>query len=222
MLTGIRAVVFDAYGTLFDVTTAVAGSGIDLGGKAGPLAALWRDKQLQYSWLRSLQRRYVPFWQVTGEALAFALETLDLPPDGPLHARLMARYRALDAFPDAPGILQRLRRAGFEIAILSNGSPEMLASVVGAAGLADLLDAVLSVDAVGTYKPDPRVYQLAVDHLAVPAEAIAFVSSNGWDAYAAAAFGMRAIWCNRAAIRSERLPGTPAFEVTSLSDILVP
>jgi len=219
MLTGIRACVFDAYGTLFDFASAAAGCTDVLGDKAAPLTALWRDKQLQYSWLRGLQGRYVPFWQVTGEALDYALETLDLQQDATLRARLMDLYRTLGTFPEVPAVLRSLRQAGFATAILSNGSPEMLASAVQGAGLADAFDAVISVDEVGTFKPDRRVYQQALDRLGLPAEAIAFQSSNAWDAHAAAAFGMRAVWCNRYGQRRERLPGSPEAEIGTLAEL---
>ncbi len=219
MLTGIRACVFDAYGTLFDFASAAAGCTDVLGEKAAPLTALWRDKQLQYSWLRGLQGRYVPFWQVTGEALDYALETLDLQQDDTLRARLMDLYRTLGTFPEVPAVLRSLRQAGFATAILSNGSPEMLASAVQGAGLADAFDAVISVDEVGTFKPDRRVYQQALDRLGLPAEAIAFQSSNAWDAHAAAAFGMRAVWCNRYGQRRERLPGSPEAEIGTLAEL---
>lgn len=219
MLTGIRACVFDAYGTLFDFASVATGCADVLGAKAAPLAALWRDKQLQYAWLRALQGRYAPFWQVTGEALDYALETLDLPQDGDLRTRLLELYRVLGTFPEVPEVLRRLRGAGFVTAILSNGSPDMLDSAVESAGLGGHLDAVLSVDEVRTFKPDPRVYQLAVDRLGLPAEAIAFQSSNAWDAHAAAAFGMRVVWCNRYGQRRERLPGTPVREVRSLAEL---
>ncbi len=219
MLTGIRACVFDAYGTLFDFASAAAGCADMLGDKAGPLTALWRDKQLQYSWLRGLQGRYVPFWQVTGDALDFALETLGLPADGPLRDRLMDLYRTLGAFEEVPGVLRTLRDAGFATAILSNGSPDMLASAVEGAGLAGAFDAVISVEEVGSFKPDGRVYQRALDRLGVAADAIAFQSSNAWDAHAASAFGMRVVWCNRYGQRRERLPGTPDFEIRNLSEL---
>ncbi len=219
MLTGIRACVFDAYGTLFDFASAAAGCADVLGDKAAPLTALWRDKQLQYSWLRGLQGRYVPFWQVTGDALDFALETLGLPADGPLRERLMNLYRTLGTFPEVPGVLRALRQAGFATAILSNGSPDMLASAVAGAGLTGAFDAVISVDEVGNFKPDPRVYQRAVDRLGVPAEAIAFLSSNAWDAHAASAFEMRVVWCNRYAQHRERLPGAPDHEIRSLAEL---
>jgi 2-haloacid dehalogenase len=217
-LTGIRACVFDAYGTLFDVAAAAARCRDVLGDRIVSLAALWRDKQLQYSWLRGLQGRHADFWQVTGDALDHALETLGID-DRALRERLMELYLALDAYPEVPAVLQQLKTAGMTTAILSNGSPRMLAAAVGAARLDTLLDHVLSVEAVGVFKPHPKVYQLAVDRLGVPAAAIAFQSSNGWDAHAASAFGMRVVWCNRSGQKRERLPGAPDREVRSLTEL---
>jgi len=216
-LSDIRACVFDAYGTLFDYASAAAGCRHVLGDRIGPLTALWRDKQLQYTWLRALQGRHADFWQVTGDALDFALGLgLD---DPPLRGRLMDLYRTLDTFPEVPEMLKRLKAAGLRTAILSNGSPDMLDAAVNKAGIGDLLDAVLSVELVGVYKPHPKVYQLAVDRLAVPAGAISFQSSNAWDAYAASAFGMRVVWCNRYGQRPERLPGKPDHEIASLAEL---
>jgi 2-haloacid dehalogenase len=217
-LIGVEACVFDAYGTLFDFAAAAKGCGDVLGDRIDKLTALWRDKQLQYTWLRALQGRHVDFWQVTGDALEFALETLDIERPG-LRERLVNLYLRLDGFPEVPDVLARLKGAGLRTAILSNGSPKMLAAVVEAAGLESLLDAVLSVEEVGVYKPHPKVYQLAVDRLGAPAAAIAFQSSNAWDAYAASAFGMRVVWCNRYGQRPERLPGAPDRTVRSLAEL---
>jgi 2-haloacid dehalogenase len=217
-LRGIRACVFDAYGTLFDFASAALRCRDTLGNSVERLSALWRDKQLQYTWLRAAQGRHADFWQVTGDALDFALETLGLAaPD--LRDRLMQLYLTLDPFPEVPAVLRQLRVAGFKTAILSNGSPHMLATAVDNAGLGDLLDAVLSVEAVDVYKPHPRVYQYAVDQLGVAAGTIAFQSSNAWDAHAASAFGMRVVWCNRYGQRRERLPGSPDHEIRSLSEL---
>lgn len=218
-LRGIRACVFDAYGTLFDFASAAAGCRDVLGERVGPLTVLWRDKQLQYTWLRALQDRHVDFWQVTGDALDHALETLGIDQHPRLRERLMGLYRTLDVFPEVPGTLRRLKEAGFATAVLSNGSPEMLRSAVEGAGIGGLLDAVLSVEEVGVFKPHPKVYRLAVDRLGVPAEAIAFQSSNAWDAYAASAFGMRVVWCNRYGQRPERLPGSPDREIRTLAEL---
>ena len=217
-LEGIRACVFDAYGTLFDFTSAAVRCRDLLGDKLDRLNTLWRDKQLQYTWLRAIQGRHADFWQVTGDALDFALDALAIGnPD--LRRRLMDIYRTLDAFPEVPATLERLKQAGLKTAILSNGSPAMLDAAVQHASISHLVDAVLSVEEVGVYKPHPKVYQLAVDRLAVEPSAIVFQSSNAWDAYAASAFGMRVVWCNRNAQRPERLPGKPDRVVTTLAEL---
>src|SRR5215467_237982 len=182
-LIGVQACVFDAYGTLFDFAAAARGCRDVLGDSIDKLTALWRDKQLQYTWLRALQGRHADFWQVTGDALDFALETLAIEKPG-LRDRLMNLYLTLDTFPEVPGVLEQLKKAGLKMAILSNGTPVMLSAAVKAARLDALFDAVLSVEEVGIYKPHPKVYQLAVDRLGIPATAIAFQSSNAWDAYA--------------------------------------
>ena len=217
-LKGVKACVFDAYGTLFDFAAAARGCRDVLGDQIDKVTALWRDKQLQYTWLRATQGRHVDFWQVTGDALDFALETLGIG-NPALRDRLMTLYLTLDAFPEVPNVLRQLKSAGLRTAILSNGSPKMLDAVVKGAKLDGLLDAVLSVEDVGVYKPHPKVYQLAVDRLGVPASAIAFQSSNAWDAYAASAFGMQVVWCNRYGQRRERLPGAPDREIKTLAEL---
>jgi 2-haloacid dehalogenase len=217
-LTGVQACVFDAYGTLFDFASAARSCGDVLGDAASRVSALWRDKQLQYTWLRAAQGRHTDFWQVTGDALDFTLETLGLARPG-LRERLMQLYLTLSAFPEVPPVLRALKAAGLRTAILSNGTPAMLDAVVGRAGLGAMFDAVLSVEAVGAFKPDPRVYRLVVDRLGCPAGAIAFQSSNAWDAHAASAFGMQVVWCNRYGQRRERLPGAPDREIATLAEL---
>jgi 2-haloacid dehalogenase len=218
-LTGVRACVFDAYGTLFDVGSAAAACrDAALGDRAAALSALWREKQLQYTWLRALEGRHVDFWRVTGDALDFALETLKID-DPQLRRRLMNLYLTLAAYPEVPGVLKRLKAVGLTIAILSNGSPAMLRAAVDGAGIGAMVDALLSVEEVGVYKPHPRVYQLAVDRLALDAKAICFQSANAWDAYAASAFGLRVVWCNRQRQQPERLPGRPDYEISSLAEL---
>ncbi len=214
----IDACVFDAYGTLFDVAAAAARCRDDLHGKADQLADVWRLKQLQYTWLRSLMRRYVDFTQVTGDALDYALAAVGID-DPPLRERLMALYMELDAYPEVPEMLRRLRAGGLKTGILTNGSPKMIDAAVASAGLGDLLDAVLTVDPLGIYKPDPSVYRLALDRFRVPVERIAFMSSNAWDAAAAADFGMTVVWVNRFGQPPERLPGTPVAELKSLESL---
>jgi 2-haloacid dehalogenase len=217
-LSGVRACVFDAYGTLFDFAAAARGCRDVLGDGVDQLTSLWRDKQLQYTWLRAAQDRHVDFWQVTGDALDFALETLAIENSG-LRDRLMRLYLTLDTFPEVPAVLSALKAAGLKTAILSNGSPSMLAAAVDGAKLNGLLDAVLSVEEVGVYKPHPKVYGLAVERLRVPPSAISFQSSNAWDAHAASAFGMQVVWCNRYGQRRERLPGAPDREIRSLAEL---
>src|SRR5215472_4638166 len=185
-LRDVQGCVFDAYGTLFDFAAAARNCRDVLGDDIDRLTALWHDKQLQYTWLRAAQGRHADFWQVTGDALDFALETLGVTKPG-LRDRLMSLYLTLDPFPEVSSVLARLKAAGLQTAILSNGSPAMLDAAVKAAKLETLLDAVLSVEEVGVYKPHPKVYQLAVDRLGIPASTISFQSSNAWDAYAASA-----------------------------------
>jgi len=223
-LQGIRACVFDAYGTLFDVNSASRGAQDALGSRWQPLAELWRTKQLQYSWLRGLGGHYADFWQVTSDALSFALESLRID-DADLHRRLMSLYLSLDVYPEVKPTLERLKAGGLRLAILSNGTPLMLASAVAHSKMGELLDSVLSVDEVGTFKPHPSVYRLAADRLKIAPEAICFLSSNGWDAYAAKAFGFRVIWCNRFRQAPERLPATPDAEMptmTAVPDAVLP
>ena len=172
---------------------------------------------MQYSWLRSLQDRSVDFWTVTGDALDYAFETLGLADLG-LRNDLMALYRRLSAFLEVPATLRALRGAGYATAILSNGTPDMLAEAVGGAGLEGLFDAVLSVDALRVFKTDSRVYQYALERLGLAKREVAFLSSNGWDAYAASEFGLRVVWCNRYRQPRERLPGAPDFEFHSLAE----
>lgn len=211
----VRACVFDAYGTLFDVGAAAERCRSELDGKADALSSLWREKQLQYTWLRSLMGAHADFWTVTGEALDFALEATGLRRAG-LRDRLMELYRTLDCYPEVTATLGRLRAGGIRTAILSNGSPAMLASAVESAGITSFLDAVLSVEEVGVFKPDRRVYQLAVDRLGVAPDRISFQTSNGWDAAGAAHFGFRVAWCNRSGQPRERLPAGPDVEIRSL------
>ena len=216
-LTGIRACVFDAYGTLFDYASAAERCRDVLGDRFDRLSALWREKQLQYTWLRAAQGRHADFWQVTGDALDFVLESLGLA-DPVLRERLMTLYLTLRTFPEVPDTLARLKAAGFKTAILSNGSPTMLRAAVEGSRIGHLIDLVLSVEEAGAFKPHPDVYRLAVDRLGLSPSAIAFSSSNAWDAHAASAFGLRVVWCNRYSQKAERLPGRPDREITSLAE----
>jgi 2-haloacid dehalogenase len=215
-LHGIQACVFDAYGTLFDVNSAARSAQDELGPRWQPLAELWRTKQLQYTWLRGLGGHHADFWTVTSDALSFALESLKLD-DADLHRRLMTLYLSLNVYPEVVTTLERLKTGGQKLAILSNGTPQMLASAATNSGIAELLDAVLSVEEVGVFKPHPSVYKLASDRLQLAPDKICFLSSNGWDAYAAKAFGFHALWCNRFNQAPERIPETPDGQIATLS-----
>jgi 2-haloacid dehalogenase len=217
-LCGIKACVFDAYGTLFDVNSAARSAQDSLAEKWQPLAELWRAKQLQYTWLRGLAGRHADFWQVTGDALDFALTTLHLE-DAELRRRLMNLYLVLDAYPEVPGALRQLKAAGMKLAILSNGTPAMLAAAAAHARIADLFDAILSVEEVQIYKPHPSAYGLACTRLGLAAERICFLSSNGWDAYSAKAFGFHVLWCNRSGQTVERIPETPDGQIATLAEL---
>lgn len=218
-IENIEACVFDAYGTLFDVNAAAAHCADELGDNWQPLAEIWRNKQLSYTWLRTLMDEYADFERVTGDALDYAMASLGIEDDG-LRARLLALYLELDAYPEATGVFGALQSKGLKTAILSNGNSRMLEAATNHAGLADKLDAIISVDAIRIYKPSPAVYQMAVDQLSCPAQSICFMSSNAWDVAGAANFGFRVLWVNRFGQTAERLPGTPAGEITDLSGLL--
>lgn len=214
-----EAVVFDAYGTLFDVGSVVRRHAARLGDDWRGVAALWRRKQLEYTWLRSLMGRHTDFWHVTGESLDFALATHRIADPG-LRAALMEQHLAPDAFADARPALEALAARRMKCVILSNGTPSMLVAAIGNAGLAGLMEWPLSVESVGVFKPQAVVYQLAVDRLALPASRIAFVSANGWDAWAASAFGMQTVWINREDAPHDRLPGPgPACVIRGLDEL---
>jgi 2-haloacid dehalogenase len=194
----IRAAVFDAYGTLLDIHAAMARHRDRLGPDWQRMSHDWRAKQIEYTWVRSLAgpAHHRDFWGLTQEALAYVAQRHGIT-DTALLADVLAAYRRLDAYPEVPAMLGGLRDKGVARAILSNGEPGMLSDAVQSAGIAELLDDVLSVEAVGVYKPDPRVYRLAVNRFRLPPDAIGFFSSNPWDAFGASAFGFRVFWVNR-------------------------
>lgn len=219
MLEGIRACVFDAYGTLFDVGAPVRKLIAEIGPKADELAQLWRRKQLEYSWLRSLMGVHADFWHVTGDALDYALRFHGIDDPG-LKDELMVLYLKLDAYADAADTLKALKARGLRTAILSNGSPSMLDSAVRGAGLDKVLDMVLSVEDVGIYKPSRRVYRLAMQKLVIQdAPSICFVSANTWDAQAAAQFGFQVVRIDRQGLPDEVMPGKPSALVKSLGEL---
>lgn len=218
--------VFDAYGTLFDVHSAVARHADVLGPDAQAISALWRARQLEYSWVHGLANRYVDFWTLTRRSLRFALAAHGLDPDSDIESGLLTAYATLSAYPEVPGVLEGLRAGGARTAILSNATPGMLDRAVAAAGLEAHFDAVISVDSIRRYKPDPAVYQLVDTHMAVAPGDVLFQSSNAWDVAGASAFGFRTHWINRSGLPGEypdmppgnvledlrRLPGLPSTD----------
>ncbi len=218
-LEGIQACVFDAYGTLFNVATPVEKLAGEIGDKAQELGVLWRRKQLEYTWLRSLMGVHADFWHVTREALDYALKALAIEETG-LADELMTLYLKLDAYPDAAAALTAIRRMGKRTAILSNGSPSMLDSILRNAGLERLFDMVLSAEDVGIYKPSRRVYRLAMQKLGLQdALSVCFVSANSWDAQAAAHFGFQVVRVARGPSLSDNIPGRPSRVVAELSEL---
>jgi 2-haloacid dehalogenase len=215
LIKGIKACVFDAYGTLFDVHSAVEKHRNRFGDIADQVSKTWRSKQLEYTWLRSLMGCHADFWRVTRDALDFTFEMHRID-DPDLHRDLMEAYLKIDCYPEVPEALSILKGRGFKLAILSNGTPSMLEAAVKSAGIENLIEKNFSVEAVGIFKPDPRVYQIAVDGLNVNSEEILFQSSNAWDAAGASAFGFNVAWVNRFGQSEERLPGRPTVEIKNL------
>ena len=218
--TGIQAFVFDAYGTLLDLNGAVAPVAALLGDRAADLLKVWRTKQLEYTWLRSLMGRHADFTQVTGEALEYACAAIGADA-AELQPAMLEAFFHLPAFPDAEPLLRTIRARGLRTAVLSNGTPAMLGSGLLATGLGPLLDAVLSVEDVGIYKPSPAVYQRASAALGIGPESLVFVSANAWDIAGASSAGLRTIWINRTGAPPERLPYRAAVEVRSLGEISI-
>jgi 2-haloacid dehalogenase len=215
----ISALVFDAYGTLFDVHSVTRLAEASFPGKGAALSAAWRTKQLEYTWLRSLMGRYEDFSRVTLAALEWSFEHLQLPPDAQATRALLDEYRRLAVFPDVPAAIAKLAHAK-PLAILSNGHPEMLDAVVDHSGLREhFRGGILSVHPARAFKPQASVYRLAEDQLGVPRSLMGFVSSNGWDAAGAKSFGFRAFWVNRAGAPVERLGVRPDAVVKDLGEL---
>lgn len=219
----ITTAIFDAYGTLFDVAAAARQAATEPACAAikdtwPALAEHWRQKQLQYTWLRAVAGAHTDFWTVTQEGLDWALEKQGLS-DASLRERLLQLYKELQAYPEVPQMLATLKDRGFTTGILSNGSPDMLQSAVDSAGIADALDAVLSVESVGIFKPAASVYDLVGQHYGCAKDDVLFVSSNGWDAACATGYGFTTAWVNRAGEPVDRLPWSPAHILTDLTTI---
>jgi len=222
-MTKITTCIFDAYGTLFDVAAAARELANEPGREAfcavwQQVANDWRLKQLQYSWLRAVARDHCDFWKVTGDGLDWALERAGLA-DAELREALLGLYWQLSAYPEVPAMLAALKAAGVQTGILSNGSPDMLAGAVQSAAIGDVLDAVLSVEDVGIFKPDVRVYDLVGRHFGCAPGAVLFVSANGWDAAFGAAYGFDTLWVNRAGEPMDRLSGQPGRVASDLTGV---
>ena len=220
----ITTCIFDAYGTLFDVAAAARQAASEpgfapLADDWPVLAEQWRRKQLQYTWLRAITGAHTDFWQVTQDGLDWALEKTGHAGDPALRERLLALYWELEAYAEVPQMLGTLKAAGLNTAILSNGSPEMLEGAVQSAGIGDVLDDSLSVQSVGIFKPDARVYDLVGQRFGVQRSEVLFVSSNGWDAAGAAGYGFTTAWVNRAGEPVDRLPWTPQHILSDLTGI---
>ena len=215
----VRNAVFDAYGTLFDVHSAASRYQARLGEQAQTVSVLWRTKQLEYTWLRSLMQRYVDFWKVTQDALDYALDSHGID-DNSLRKDLLSAYHELSCYPEVPDTLNKIKQMGLGTAILSNGSPEMLEAGVSNSNLEKVLDLIISIDTIEIFKPSPIVYQLATDQLSCNSEEILFFSSNAWDVSGAATFGFQTVWVNRFGQAPERLPGTPVMEIKTLDAVL--
>ena len=216
----IAAVAFDAYGTLFDVHSVSALAETLFPGQGAQLSELWRTAQIDYTRLRTLSDRYENFQKVTEDALVFAANRLGLALDDDTRTRLMAQYDSLIAHPESIEVLKALRDKGVTLAILSNGTPQMLSALIASAGMEGLFDHVLSVDAVGRYKTAPEAYGLGTFSLRLPASQIAFVSSNGWDVCGATWFGYRTFWVNRTGAVFDELGVRPEGEGRDLRDLL--
>jgi 2-haloacid dehalogenase len=215
----IQAILFDAYGTLFDVYSISALAEKLFRGKGEALANLWRAKQIEYTQLRTLCSMYKPFWEVTQDALVFCCRKLELDLTLDAQHALMSQYAKLQPFAECVSVLEQLKRDGFKLAILSNGNPQMLETVVKAAGMEPLFSHLLSVDSVRKYKTAPEVYQMGPDIFGVAPKNMLFVSSNGWDVCGASWFGYRTFWVNRTGAPMEELGVTPSREGRTLDDL---
>ena len=216
----LKAIIFDAYGTLFDVYSIGVAAEKHFPGKGEAIAAMWRDKQIEYTRLRSMCSMYKPFWEVTQDALVFTCRKLGIELSFDAQHALMAQYAKLPAFTENEAVLQQLQQQNYKLAILTNANPQMLDLAVKSAGLESYFDHLLSVDSVRKFKTAPEAYQLGIDLFGLPAKHILFVSSNGWDVCGASWFGYTTFWANRAGAPLEELGVMPDGEGRSLDDLL--
>ena len=217
-MNNIKACIFDAYGTIFDVNAACRELSLDVGEKWQDLANLWRLRQVEYTWLRNSMNEYIDFWEITSGALDYAMEVLDIN-DKKLREQLLRLYLNLEAYPEVKEILQKLKDKNYRTGILSNGSTQMLDSAVKNANIEHLLDVVISVEECKIYKPSSEVYDLVEKKTDIKKDNVTFFSSNAWDMHAAANYGFKTIWVNRFDGVLERLPGKPSAIVKTLDNI---
>ena len=215
----VKVCIFDAYGTLFDVNAACRELSKEVGEQWQELATLWRLRQVEYTWLRNSMNEYINFWNITEDALEYAMETLNIKNEE-LKIKLLDLYLKLEAYPEVEKVLKQLKKEGYQTGILSNGSEEMLGSAVKNAKLENLLDKVLSVEKCKVYKPSSKVYDLVEKEFKINKINCAFFSSNAWDMHAAAHYGFKTIWVNRFEGNLEKLPGKPYKIVQTLEKIV--
>ena len=213
-----QAYVFDAYGTLFDFHSAVREYNHIIGDRSEELSKIWREKQIQYTWLHSMMGSYSDFWIITKEALNYAMESVGIN-NSKMHSQLMNLYLKLKTFHEVNHSLNSLRRKDCKIAILSNGTHQMLNEVIKNSGLDSLIDLTISIDDIEIYKPSPLVYQLVIDKLKINKSDVCFVSANNWDGAGAKSFGFYSVWVNRNRLISEKLPYQPDLIINSLDDL---
>ena len=213
-----RALIFDAYGTLFDVNAACRELSIEVGEKWQELSTLWRLRQVEYTWLRNSMNAYIDFWQITSDSLDYAMDTLNIK-NKKLRRNLLRLYLKLEAYREVKDVLEKLKKEGFKTGILSNGNKKMLDSAVKNANISGLLDEVISVEECKVYKPSKKVYELVEIKMGIKKEQVLFFSSNAWDMHAASNYGFNTIWVNRFNAKLERLPGKPLKIVNSLEKI---
>jgi len=213
-----KAIVFDAYGTLFDVNSAAEKCKDKIGNKWENFANFWRTTQLEYTWLRSLMKKHKNFWQITEDSLDKSMETFQI--DKSLRNDLLSLYKELSPYPEVKNVLENLKKKSFKLAILSNGTPELLNHLVKSSDLENLFDDIFSVEEVKIYKPDPKVYDIPVNKYKVSKGEITFLSANTWDVSGAGNYGYNSIWVNRNNSVFDKLDYKPKNEVKNLKQLL--
>ena len=217
-MNNTKAIVFDAYGTLFDVNSAAEKCKDKIGAKWETFANYWRTTQLEYTWLRSLMKKHKDFWQITEDSLDKSMLTFKI--DKSMRNELLNLYKELSTFPEVKSVLEELKKKSIKLAILSNGTPSLLSNLVKNSNLENLFDDVFSIEEVKIYKPDPKVYDIPINKYKVQKEEITFLSANTWDVSGGGNYGYNAIWVNRSNNVFDKLDYTPKYEVKNLKELL--